>query len=221
MSIRVLLVDDHPVVRAGYQRLLDASPSIRVIAEAASVDTGYQAFVRERPDVTVTDLSLPGPSGFELIRRICMRDAQARVLVFSVHATAAALERALALGARGFVSKRSAPAVLREAVHHAAQSAQAAGPYLSEDMRLLEAGPATATRAALASHLTAREFEVFRLIALGHTLAECAERLHLSEKTIANYQALIKDKLGVSTSAALVHVALRLGLVDPAHVAAD
>jgi DNA-binding NarL/FixJ family response regulator len=208
--ISVLLVDDHPVVRTGYRRLLDASGDIQVVAEADDADDGYQAWVRLQPAVTVTDLSLPGPSGLELIRRIRVRDGDARILVFSVHSSEATVERALALGACGFVSKRSEPAVLRAAVRHAAAGDR---PYLSED---LQRGGATADRASVTAVLTPREFEVFRLLALGHSAAECARLLHLSEKTIANYQTQVKEKLGVATSAALVHLALRLGLIDPA-----
>jgi DNA-binding NarL/FixJ family response regulator len=208
--ISVLLVDDHPVVRAGYRRLLDASGDIQVVAEADNADDAYQAYVRCQPAVTITDLSLPGPSGLELIRRIRGRDNAARILVFSVHSSEATVERALALGVCGFVSKRSEPAVLREAVRHAAAGDEQ---YLSDDLRRAAGSP---DGSSLSSVLTTREFEVFRLLALGYSVAECARALHRSEKTVANYQALIKEKLGVSTSAALVHLALRLKLIDPA-----
>jgi len=207
----VLLVDDHPVVRAGYQRLLDASGDIEVVGEASDADAGYFAWQRLQPAVTVTDLSLPGPSGLDLIRRIRIRDVSARVLVFSVHATEAAVGRALACGAIGFVSKRAEPAVLREAVRAAAGGL----PYFSDDLRPFLHQERANSGSEIARRLSAREFEVFRLLALGHSLAECATHLHLSEKTVANYQALIKDKLGVTTSAALVHLAMRVGLIDP------
>lgn len=212
-AITVLLVDDHPVVRTGYRRLLDASGDIAVVAEAGDADSGYAAWLQWRPAVTVTDLSLPGASGLDLIRRIRGRDAGARLLVFSVHTTEAMVERALALGACGFAGKRCEPAVLRDAVR---QAARGGAPFLCDDARRLRPAAAVADRAALEAALTAREFEVFRLLALGHSTAESAARLHLSEKTIANYAALIKDKLGVSTSAALVHLALRIGVIDAA-----
>jgi DNA-binding NarL/FixJ family response regulator len=218
MAIRVLLVDDHPVVRAGYSRLLEGGSAevrggcadIRVVAEADSAAGGYAAFLTHAPEVTVTDLSLPGSSGIDLIRRIRAREAAARVLVFSVYDESVMVGLALRAGATGFVSKRCAPEVLREAVHAVYRGAC----YLSEDVRAARAaGSPEAARAAL-EELSPREFEVFRLLARGHSAAESAALLNLSVKTVANYQTLIKEKLGLSTSAALVHLALRLGVVE-------
>ena len=209
MAIRVLLVDDHPVVRAGYSRLLEGSADIQVVGEADTVSTGYAAFLDYAPDVTVTDLSLPGLGGMELIRRIRARDSTARVLVFSVYDESVMVKLALRSGATGFVSKRCAPDVLREAVRSVFRGVC----YLSEDVRAAgTAASPEAGQAALAA-LSPREFEVFRLHAHGHSAADCAGLLHLSVKTVANYQALIKEKLGVTTSAALVHLALRQGVV--------
>ncbi len=210
MAIRVLLVDDHPVVRAGYSRLLEGSADIRVIGEADAVDAGYAAYLAHAPDVTVTDVSLPGSSGIELIRRICARDAAARVLVFSVYAEPVMVELALRAGATGFVSKRCAPKVLREAVHSVHRGVR----YLSEDVRAARAAESPEAERAALETLSLREFEVFRLLAHGYSALECAAFLNLSAKTVANYQALIKEKLGVTTSAALVHLAMRLGIVS-------
>jgi DNA-binding NarL/FixJ family response regulator len=114
--IRLLLVDDHPVVRTGYQRLLEQAGDISVVAQADRVDLAYAEFVARTPDVTVTDLSMPGSGGLELIRRILARDAAARVLVFSMHDSALLVRRAFDAGARGFLSKSSAPEKLIEAV---------------------------------------------------------------------------------------------------------
>lgn len=208
--IRVLLVDDHPVVRAGYQRLLEQAGDIAVVAQADRVDKAYAEFVAHMPDVIVTDLSMPGSGGLELIRRILARDASARVLVFSMHDNALLVRRALEAGARGFLSKGAAPDSLIEAV----RAVHSGRRYLSEDL-----SPALLQRdmrheAAQLDTLSAREFEVFRLLAQGHTLTQCADTLNLSPKTIANYQTLIKEKLGVSTSAALVHLAIRNGVIS-------
>jgi DNA-binding NarL/FixJ family response regulator len=208
--IRLLLVDDHPVVRTGYQRLLEQAGDIAVVAQAERVDAAYAAYVAHQPDVTVTDLSMPGSGGLELIRRILARDASARVLVFSMHDTALLVRRALDAGARGFLSKSSAPESLIEAVRavHGGQR------YLSNDLSpaLLERD--TRYEAGQLDSLTAREFEIFRLLAQGHSLAECAETLNLSPKTLSNYQTQIKEKLGVSTSAAMVHLAIRNGVIS-------
>jgi DNA-binding NarL/FixJ family response regulator len=161
------------------------------------------------PDVCVTDLSLPGIGGIELLRKILARHREARVLVFSMHDSAVLVRRALEAGARGFVSKSAAPEVLVNAV----QEVHTGRRYLSSDLShgLLER---TANDEAdrLAS-LTQREFEIFRLIAAGRAAGECAAALNLSAKTIANNQTVIKEKLGVTTSAALVHLALRNGII--------
>ena len=210
--IRLLLVDDHPVVRTGYQRLLEQAGDIVVVAQAERADQAYAEYVAHQPDVTVTDLSMPGSGGLELIRRILARDSTARLLVFSMHDSALLVRRALEAGARGFLSKSSAPESLIEAVRavHGGQR------YLSRDL-----SPALLERdmryeASQLDSLTAREFEIFRLLAQGHSLNECANALNLSPKTVSNYQTLIKEKLGVSTSAALVHLAIRNGVISSA-----
>ena len=210
--IRLLLVDDHPVVRTGYQRLLEQAGDIVVVAQAERVDQAYAEYVAHQPDVTVTDLSMPGSGGLELIRRILAREATARVLVFSMHDSALLVRRALDAGARGFLSKSSAPESLIEAVRAVHDGRR----YLSDDLSpaLLERD--TRYEASQLDSLTAREFEIFRLLAQGHSLNKCADTLNLSPKTISNYQTLIKEKLGVSTSAALVHLAIRNGVISSA-----
>lgn len=210
--IRVLLVDDHPVVRAGYQRLLEQAGDIAVVAQADRVDKAYAEFVAHMPDVIVTDLSMPGSGGLELIRRILARDASARVLVFSMYDSPLLVRRALDAGARGFLSKSSAPETLIEAVRTVHRGHR----YLSNDFSpaLLERD--TRYEASQLDSLTAREFEIFRLLAQGRSLNECAQALNLSPKTVSNYQTLIKEKLGVSTSAALVHLAIRNGVISSA-----
>jgi len=205
--IRILLVDDHAVVRAGYRRFLERSDDVSVVAEAADAAQGYVLFRRHAPDVSVVDLSMPGAGGLELIRRIVAHEPLARVLVFSMHAEAVFAARALQAGARGYVTKRSAPETLVEAVRqvHADRS------FLSPDITLAFGGGDADPLAVL----SAKEFEVFRLIAEGRSVADIAAALSLSQKTVANYQALIKNKFGAATTAALVHVALRHGVIAP------
>jgi two-component system invasion response regulator UvrY len=207
--IRVLLVDDHPVVRAGYQRLLEQAGDVHVLAQAGSVDEACALFAFHQPGLTITDLSMPGPGGLELVRRLRERVADARVLVFSMHDGALLVRRALEAGACGFVTKSSAPGCLIEAVHAVVGGLR----YLSPDVAphaaraLDDVAPFDA--------LTGREFEVFRLLARGESLADCARSLHLSPKTVSNLQTLIKDKLRLSTSAAMAHLALRHGVITP------
>ena len=212
--IRVLLVDDHPVVRSGYLRLLDQAGGIAVVAEADDGEAGYAAFVAEAPDVLVTDLAMPGGGGMELIRRVLLREPRARVLVFSMHDGAMLVRRALEAGARGFVTKASPPDCLVDAVRalHGGQR------YLSPELApALLHGDVEHETQRLAT-LSAREFEVFRLLAQGHSVADCAAALKLSPKTLSNHQTLIKEKLGVATSAALVHLAIRHGVISTSGV---
>jgi DNA-binding NarL/FixJ family response regulator len=208
--IRVMLADDHPVVRSGYQRLLEQAGDIRVVCEAADGESAYAAFIGDPPDVMVTDLSMPGGGGMTLIRRVVARSAAARVLVFSMHDGAQLVRRAFEAGARGYLTKASAP----DCLTHAVRALHAGERYLSPDLPaalLLRDPEQEAERLA---SLSAREFETFRLLAQGHSVAECADALKLSAKTISNQQTLIKEKLGVSTSAAMVHLAIRHGVIS-------
>jgi two-component system, NarL family, invasion response regulator UvrY len=207
--IRILLIDDHAVVRAGYHRFLERSADVSVIAEAADAEQGYAQFRRHEPDIGIVDLSMPGAGGLTLIRRIVAHQPLARVLVFSMHEEAVFAARALQAGARGYVTKKSAPETLVEAVHEV----YAGRSFLSPDIaQRLALGGGDADPLAV---LSAKEFEVFRLIAAGQSVADIAAAMSLSQKTVANYQTLIKEKLGAATTAALVHVALRHGVIAP------
>ena len=212
--IRVLLADDHPVVRSGYLRLLDQAGDIQVIAEAGDADAAYAAFTAHRPDVVVTDLAMPAGGGLELLRRVLLRDAQARLLVFSMHDAPVLVRRALQAGARGFLTKASPPECLVDAV----RELHAGRRYLGRELSpaLLERDPHD--EAGRLAELSAREFEIFRLLAQGHSAGACAEALKLSPKTVANVQTAIKEKLGVVTSAALVHLAIRHQVISTAGV---
>jgi len=206
--ISVLLVDDHPVVRSGYRRLLEQAGDIG-IDEAGSAEQAYAAFCRQPPDVCVTDLALPGMGGLELLHKVRARDDKARVLVFSMYDSAQLVRRTLDGGACGFVSKQAAPDDLVAAVRavHAGQR------FLSSNLsrHLLRAGADDETQRL--ESLSQREFEMFRLLAEGKSSADCAALLNISQKTAANIQTRVKAKLNVSTSAALVHLALRTGII--------
>jgi DNA-binding NarL/FixJ family response regulator len=210
--IRVVLADDHPVVRSGYLRLLDQAGDIRVVDEAGNAHAAYAAFVSARPDVLVTDLSMPGGGGLELIRRVLAREPQARILVFTMHDGPLLVRRAFEAGARGYLTKASPPEGLVDAV----RSLHAGRRHLDPELPpgLLQRDPID--EAARLADLSGREFEIFRLLAQGHSPRECAEALKLSAKTVSNHQTVIKDKLGVTTSAALVHLAMRHGVISTA-----
>ena len=207
--LRVLLVDDHAVVREGYRRLLERASGIVVAGEAASAAEAYQAFCKLAPAVVVMDLSLPDASGIEATRRLVARDSTARVLAFSIHDEPIYAERAFLAGAAGYVTKASAPDVLVEAVRAVARGES----FLSDDIaqtlalaRLRRGEPDLAC-------LSAREFEIVRLLALGHTVRAIADQLCVSAKTVSNHQSAIRRKLGAATPAQLVRIAVRSGVV--------
>lgn len=210
--IRVLLVDDHPVVRAGFGRLLEQAGDIRIVAEAGDGDAGYAAFVADAPDVVVSDLSMAGGGGLDLIRRVRLRDSEARILVFSMYDGELHVRSAIAAGARGFVTKASAPECLVDAIRALYGGQRYFTPGLVRGA--VEGG--TAPEAERLAALSGREFVVFRLLAEGRTAAECAQALKLSPKTVANYQTAIKEKLGVGSLAALAHLALRHRVIGTA-----
>ncbi|SPB18477.1 two component LuxR family transcriptional regulator [Caballeronia novacaledonica] len=204
-DISVLLVDDHAVVREGYKRLLELSPDVNVAGEAANAAEAYQKFCALQPDVVVMDLALPGASGIEAMRRMLAREPHAHVLIFSVHEEAIFVRRALDAGARGYVTKASAPDVLVEAVRSVARRIS----YLSPDV-----SQALALRTSIQEgrQLSAREFEVLRLLVQGYTLPSIAEKLGLSQKTVANHQSVIRQKFGADNGVQLAQIANRLGL---------
>jgi DNA-binding NarL/FixJ family response regulator len=207
--VRVLLVDDHAVVREGYRRLLERTPEIEVVAEAATGEDAYRVFCELGPDVVVMDINLPGMSGIEAARRMLAREPDARILVFSMHEDALFGSRALQAGARGYVTKASAPEVLVEAV----KAVSAGRLYISHDMAQELALQTVPGQDVPLNTLSPREFEVFRLLAEGKSIADIARILSLSQKTVANYQSLIKQKLEADTSAQMVWIALKRGLV--------
>lgn len=209
-ALRVVLVDDHAVVREGYRRLLERTSDIAVIAEAANGEEAYRLICEKRPDVAVLDISLPGLSGIEVTRRVLARYPDQKILIFSMHEDTVFSSRALQAGARGYVTKSAAPEVLIEAVRLVA----AGKLYISQEMAQELAMQMIPGREKPIDALSAREFEVFRLLVAGHTLQEISEIMHLSYKTVANYQSSIRQKLDVSNTAQVVRIALNHGLIS-------
>lgn len=208
-SASILLVDDHPVVREGYRRLLERQPGLRVCAEAVDADSAYQAYCEHRPDVVVMDMLLPGASGLDALRHIRQRDADARVLVVTMHSGASLALKALEAGAWGYVSKSSGPKELVRAVTAVADGQQA----LCDDTAQAIATQRVADPMALLDALGPREIEILRMVASGHTSDAIADALNLSEKTVRNYHYAIKTKTGARTDAQLVWFALSVGLI--------
>ena len=208
--IRVLLVDDHPVVRAGYARFLEQAGDITVVAEAGCATSGYISYLQHKPDVTISDISMPTVGGLELLRKIKLRDDDAKVLMCSMYDGAHLVRCALEGGAIGFVTKNSPPDNLVSGVMSAHQGKR----YVSDDISLAAFNRTCQDEDDRLSQLTLRELEIWRLLAQGYTTAECAQRLNISLKTVANNQTQIKEKLAVSTTVALVHLAQRHQLID-------
>jgi DNA-binding NarL/FixJ family response regulator len=208
--VRVLLVDDHAVVRAGYRMLLNVAPEIEVVAEADSGELACRLFAELTPDVVIMDLTLPGIGGLEAIRRIVHRSRQAKVLVFSMHEDTLFVEQALAAGARGYVTKSSPPHVLVAAVKEVA----AGGRPLAGDLPQRLAFARVRGGDSPLKELSTREFAIFCLLAEGLSSAEIAKRLSLSHKTVANYGTQLKSKLKVGTAAELARLAIRHGVID-------
>jgi len=205
--MRVLIVDDHPIVASGCRALLAGDPEI-VILEASDAESGERAFVSGQPDVCVLDINLPSVSGFELARRILARDASARVIMFSMNDDPIFAARAIDAGARGYVSKSGDPRDLAEAIREVGKGGTYLPPALARSIAF--AGPSFA-QSPLAK-LTSREIEILRLLSKGKSLSEIAWQVHVSYKTIANTSSIMRQKLGVRTSAELVRLAIASSL---------
>lgn len=211
-NITVMLVDDHAVVRAGYRMLLTQNGNIEVVAEASRGEEACQHYLDYRPRVTVMDLNLPGIGGLAALRRILGRDPEARVLMFSIHDELVYVGRALEAGARGYISKSCAPELLVDAVVRVARGE----PFLEPGIAGKLAFQSVARNESLdpIASLSAREFEVFCLLAKGLNAREAAEELRLGYKTVCNYATLIKEKLNVGSTGELVRLAYRHGLIQ-------
>ena len=205
--IRVLLVDDHAVVREGYRRLLERDQRIQVVGEAADAAQACKLAASIEPTVVVMDIALPGGSGLEAMRRMLVHEPRLRVLIFSMHGEAIFVSRAMQAGARGYITKSSAPEVLVTAVYAIAQGER----FLSEDVAA-EAPKSDRLPASGIDTLTTREFEVLQRLARGESVKDIGEKLGLSEKTVANHQSVIREKLGVKNGVQLARRAAELGL---------
>jgi two-component system, NarL family, invasion response regulator UvrY len=209
--IRVLLVDDHAVVRTGFRLLLQSLAEISVVAEAESGEAACQRFFELVPDVVVLDLAMPGMGGLEALRRIRARHPEARVLALSAHDDPMHARRALREGAMGFLSKRSAPEALVEAVTAVAAGRRYIDMSLAQKLALAEI---EGTAKPPVEQLSEREFDVFIRLARGATVQKIAEDLKLSASTVGTHLYNIKQKLQVGNQSELTLLAIRNGLIE-------
>ena len=209
-AIKVILTDDHAVVRSGLRRLLEQNDDISVVAEAESGEQAYQLFSELMPDVLVMDMSMPGIGGLEALRRILAKYSAAKIIIFSMHENATFATQALTAGAMGYVTKSGDADDLVTAVRTAVSGKN----YLSPEMAQKIALQSMTGDDNPAQKLTVREFEVFRLLAEGKVTEEVAKILNIGQKTAANYQTMLKQKLEVSSPVDLVRLAIKHGVIE-------
>ena len=205
----IVLVDDHAVVRAGVRRLLEQEPLFEVIGEAESGEKAYQILAELKPDVMVMDLSMPGMGGLEAIRRILMRYEKAKILVLSMHEDLSFANQALKLGAKGYLAKNTLADDLVKSIETVTQG----DVFLSDEIAKKMAMQSISGNQDPVHELSAREFEIFRLLAEGLDIDAIASTLNISSKTVSNYQTMIKQKLNINTPIELIRYAIKVGII--------
>ena len=205
----IVLVDDHAVVRAGVRRLLEQESLFEVIGEAESGEKAYQIFGELKPDVMVMDLSMPGMGGLESIRRILMRYEKAKILVLSMHEDLSFANQALKLGDKGYLTKNTLADDLVKSIETVTQG----DVFLSDEIAKKMAMQSISGNQDPVHELSAREFEIFRLLAEGLDIDAIASTLNISSKTVSNYQTMIKQKLNINTPIELIRYAIKVGVI--------
>lgn len=202
--INVILVDDHPVVRSGVKHTLVGKPHIQLIAEAENAKQGYQLFIEKRPDVLLLDLDLPD-SSLAMLGQLIASYPEAKVIVFSSHEDTTFAVQALSAGAKGYLLKSSEPEELVTAIQHVAHGKAYLTPQVAQEIALQKLNFGDNPM----RDLTPREFEVFRLLAEGEDLESIADHLKIGQKTVANYQTILKQKLNITSPIQLIRLALK------------
>ncbi|HSI45110.1 MAG TPA: response regulator transcription factor [Methylophilus sp.] len=210
MTVKVVLVDDHTVVRSGLRRLLESHKSIEIVAEADTGEMAYQIYGEVSPDVVLMDISMPGMGGLEAAKRILQRYPSAKIVIFSMHEAVSFAAQALKTGVKGYVTKTGVADDLLQAVLDVSKGKT----FLSQDVAQKVALQTLIGESNPLQQLTSREFEVFRLLAEGKRVEEVADMLKISQKTVANYYTLIKQKLSVNSPVEMVRLAMKHGLID-------
>lgn len=210
-QIKILLVDDHAVVRMGFKMLIEAEADIKVIGEAESGEVAVKLFQELKPDIIVMDITMPGIGGLEAIDRIMAKDNNTKILVLSAHEDSVHPKRVLNAGAMGYLTKRSAAEELIKAIKSIHQGKRYLEPNIAQQMAITQLSGETNPVEILSD----REFEVFMALAKGKSTNEIADTLCLSPRTVGTHLYNIKQKLNANNSAEIALIAIRCGLIDP------
>jgi len=210
VSQRVLLIDDHAVLRSGLRLLLQTQPDFEVVGEAADGAQGLQEIRKIKPDLVILDLSMPGLGGLETLKRVTAEQPWLKIVILTMHDDSEFVRTAITAGAKGYVLKRAADTELLNALRIVGAGGTYIYPSVAAQL-IMESGRESKVQAG---KLSAREAEVLQFIALGYTQQEIAERLALSTKTVETHKARISEKLGLKTRAELVRYAVNHGLVQ-------
>lgn len=211
--IRILIADDHGVLRAGLRALLDAEPDLQVAGEATDGAETLRLAGELRPDVVLLDVSMPGPGGVEVTRQLGETWPGARVLILTVHEDEQLLQKAIQAGALGYITKRAIKSELINAIHAVWRGDMYIHPTMTRAL-LKDTSPTPSPSDNLVEPLTPREIQVLRLIAQGHTNGQTAKILCISARTVESHRANIMDKLGARGRVELVRYAMKHGLLD-------
>jgi len=210
-QIKILLVDDHAVVRMGFKMLIEAEDDITVIGEAESGEVAIKLFQELKPDIIVMDITMPGIGGIEAIDRIMAKDKNTKILVLSAHEDSVHPKRVLNAGAMGYLTKRSAAEELIKAIKSIHQGKRYLEPSIAQQMAITQLSGETNPVEILSD----REFEVFIALAKGKSTNDIADTLCLSPRTVGTHLYNIKQKLNANNSAEIALIAIRSGLIDP------
>ncbi len=213
-QIKLLLVDDHAVVRAGYRQLISTTNDITIIGESSTAEDACQKYIELKPNVVVMDLSLPSMTGLEAIRRMTLYDDSVAILAFSIHNEAVYVQRAIEAGAKGYLTKSCEPVILIKAIYALAEGKTYIEKDLQTNISSKSTKEASTEKNKSASKLSPREFDVFCLLAEGKSCKEIAGLLFLSEKTVSNYATQIKIKLKARTLSELTRIAYQEGIIS-------
>jgi DNA-binding NarL/FixJ family response regulator len=209
--MRIVIADDHGIVRSGIRLLLERQPDLEVVAEAANGIDARDTVIRERPDLAILDVKMPGLTGLQATREIKAQAPEVSILILSMHDDERYLFEALKAGASGYVLKSQADTDLLDAI----RSVERGEPFLSPAAQQALIRDVLERGAEVESELTPREEEIVKMVAEANTSREIAEMLHLSEKTVENHRANAMKKLGMRDRVELVRYAIRRGLIEP------